>query len=377
MFVVIAALIVVGAVVWLLFVFHRRWQQLAWPTLTPISDLPSVTVIVPARNEAAGIARCLGSLQRQHYPRDRLNVIVIDDHSTDGTAAIVTQIAKHDPRVQLIASAPLPPGWTGKSHACWQGAQAADRPWLLFVDADTIAEPNLIVQAVALADQTAIPCLSLYPRQQLGSFWERVIMPLTILSFLIANDLRRTRDPRSPDAAAMGQCILVRRVAYLAVGGHAAVRGAMLEDIALARLFKRHHLHCDLRSGEGLITTRMYTNLQEIWRGIAKNAVDGAGSTGRATLGGVAIVALAVLPFMLFVIAPTTANAILAGIVIVFGLVGYAIMLRRLSVPMWYAVTLPLGLFVCGLLLIDSAQRRATGRSRWKDRVFVPEDAQE
>jgi chlorobactene glucosyltransferase len=372
----IAALIAGGAV-WLLFVAHRRWQQLAWPPVAPLTTLPTVSVVIPARNEAATIARSVQSLLAQQYPPDLLDIIVIDDHSTDATTSIVGRIAKHDPRVQVITSAPLPRGWTGKSHACWQGANAATGEWLLFVDADTVASPTLITHAVALADNNTIDCLSLYPRQELGGFWERVIMPITILAFLIGNDLRHTRDPRSIAAVAIGQCILVRRAAYLAIHGHAAVRSAMLEDIALARLFKRHHLHCDLRSGDRLIATRMYTSLGAIWQGITKNAVDGAGSVGQALLAGAAIIALALFPLSPIAVMPNTANVIPASIAIGVGLLSYAIMLRRLHVPMWYAITLPLGLFACGLLLIDSGRRRATGRSVWKDRVFAPDDARE
>ncbi len=143
---------------------------------------PSLNVVLPVRNEATNIERCLAGLMAQTYPSERLNILVVDDNSTDETAALVRRVAESDPRVRLMEAGPLPSGWTGKSHACWRGALAGQSEWLCFVDADTVAAPALLSTALALAQDRAIDLLSLFPFVELDSFWERLIFPAGLLA---------------------------------------------------------------------------------------------------------------------------------------------------------------------------------------------------
>ncbi len=253
---------------------YRHYEMLPAQPWPPGRGAPPVSVIIPARNEAHNIGPCLRSLLAQDYPC--FEAIVVDDNSTDDTAKIVRSF-QSDPRVRLLSSKPLASGWTGKSHACWQGALAASGEWLCFVDADTLACPALLSTAVQAMGSRQLDLLSLEPFQDLGSFWERLIIPAGFFLLAFYHDLRRVNKPTSPEAAANGQFILVRRNAYDAICGHAAVRAEICEDSALARLMKRSGKRIALLGAETLIHTRMYTGLKTLWQGLSKNVVEMVG----------------------------------------------------------------------------------------------------
>lgn len=229
---------------------------------------PLVSVLIPARNEAGTIRACVESILAQTYPH--LEVIVADDRSTDGTAAIVADLARRDPRLRLVSVTELPDGWTGKTHALWQAAQQARGPFLLFVDADTLQEPENLAICMhrLLADQ--IDLLSLLPRMRNESFWEHVVQPLAGICLMVWFPLHRVNDPGHRAAFANGQYILIRRKTYEAVGGHQAVRGELLEDIALARRVKQAGGRLLVASATEISSTRMYTSLAEMIRGWAR-----------------------------------------------------------------------------------------------------------
>ncbi len=224
-----------GGVAWLLWRAVRQFglYQTLRPAPAGQDDLPDLAVIVPARNEAARIGRCLRGLLAQDYPTERLRIIVVDDNSTDGTAALVGRIAAEDARVVLIHGRPPPPGWAGKPHACAQGADAAGAGRLCFLDADTVPRPALMRTAVLAARERGIDLLSLEPFQELGGFAERLIIPSGMFLIAFTQDPSRVNDPTLPDATANGQFLLFRREAYEAVGGFAAVRDEICEDRAL------------------------------------------------------------------------------------------------------------------------------------------------
>jgi chlorobactene glucosyltransferase len=236
----------------------------------PTQRAPEVAVIVPARDEAANIGRCLQSLLQQSYPRARLRIVVVDDHSTDATLAIATSLAERHPQLRVLRSPPLPPRWVGKAHACWIGAQAvgADAPWLCFIDADVWGEPDLMASAVAAVTAERFDLLSLAPRQQLQSFAERLTMPCGLYLLAFYQDLHVVQARDGPEATATGRFILVRRSFYDAIGGHAAVHGAISEDLMLARLLKRAGGHALLQDGRRLLSTRMYTGWSSLWIGV-------------------------------------------------------------------------------------------------------------
>jgi chlorobactene glucosyltransferase len=371
-------------VIWL--ILRANSQRGLLPRLSATAPLlpdaaPHITVIIPARDEAANIGRCVRSLLAQHYPTERLNVLVVDDHSADDTAAIVRAIAASHPLVSLISSPALPPRWTGKSHACWIGARAArpESQWLCFLDADVWGEPPLLSSAVRAAAAQKLDLLSLAPRQQLGSFAERLMLPcgLILLSFL--QDLREVQGRSSSAVTATGQFMLIRRDAYEAVGGHAAVSDVICEDLEVARLLKQSGRAVLLMAGDGMIATRMYTGWRTLWPGFAKNLVDTLGGT-RATLifTPLAVVlawAAIAIPIIDAVAcwqgAPGAWLALalaLTGSAAAFGL--HIAATSYFRIPFWYGLLFPLGYTLGAAMAFDSVRRRLTGRVTWKGRIY-------
>jgi len=270
---------VLAIVAWLILRAFRQRALLrpVLPVAPPAgASAPDIAVIVPARNEAANIEQCLRCLIGQSYPADHLRIVVVDDGSADATAAIAAALAARHRQLSVLASPPLPPEWVGKSHACWIGARATspETEWLCFLDADVRAEPPLLASAVAAASSGALDLLSLAPRQELKSFAERLVMPCGLYLLAFCQNLRKVQSAAGSDATATGQFMLLRRRDYFALGGHAAVRREICEDLALARLFKRSGRKVLLRDGSRLLSTRMYTGWGTLWPGIAKNLVE-------------------------------------------------------------------------------------------------------
>ena len=344
-------------------------------------DVPEVAVIVPARDEEANIGHCLHSLLTQDYPPSRLRVLVVDDQSSDSTAAIVRGFCARDPRIVLIASPPLPARWTGKSHACWIGACSvpATTQWLCFIDADVTLARSALSSAVHAALARRLDLLSLMPRQELRSFAERLILPcgLILLSFL--QDLRQSQARSGNEVAATGQFMLVRGDAYQAVGGHAAVCSAICEDLEFARRLKQSHRIVLLMAGDDVLLTRMYTGWRTLWPGLAKNLVDTLGGPAATVVVALAAVILAWAAFIVPLIdlagwlrgddgALSALLVALVGSGAAFGLHLAATFYFR--VPFWYGLVFPLGYTVGGLMAIDSVRRRLSGRVSWKGRIY-------
>ena len=277
---------------------------------------PVVSVIVPARNEEACLARCLESLVGQ--TAIDFEIIVVDDASTDRTAEIArsfmspgedargattcgatslpTRPSNLDsgatspatrannldsgaagvparPRVTVISAPPLPENWTGKNNAMSAGAKVAytKAKWLLFTDADTVHKPGSLARAVAEAEQNGAALLSYSPEQEVCSFWERAVMPVIFAELAATYPSKKVNDPASPIAAANGQYLLISREAYDAVGGHATIANDLLEDVAMARLVKSAGRKIFFRYGGDAVRTRMYRNWPQMKEGWTKN----------------------------------------------------------------------------------------------------------
>jgi chlorobactene glucosyltransferase len=344
-------------------------------------DALRITVIIPARDEETNIAHCLESVLAQDYPQDRVGVLVVDDHSVDSTAAIVRSLGERHPRITLIDSPPLPPRWVGKSHACWIGARTAApaTQWLCFIDADVTVARGALSSAVHSALTQRLDLLSLMPHQELRSFAERLILPcgLILLSFL--QDLRQSQARSGNDVAATGQFMLVRRDAYEAVGGHAAVCTAICEDLEFARRLKQSGRSVLLMGGDDLLSTRMYTGWRTLWPGLAKNLVDTLG--GPAATLAVALAAV-ILAWAAFVVPLADlaswlrgADGALSALLVALAGSGAAIGLHLAAtfyfrIPFWYGLVFPLGYTLGALIAIDSVRRRLSGRVSWKGRIY-------
>jgi chlorobactene glucosyltransferase len=374
--------VLLGLIAWRARAFFAALESVGYAP--PNGETGRVSVVIPARNEAENIGRCLRSVLAQ--PQPDLQVVVVDDNSTDATPAIVAEVARTDRRVELVRGASLPEGWTGKNFALAQAASHAHGDWLLFMDADTWLEPGAIQAAVAHAEERRLGLLSLVPAQQLAGFWERVVQPMVLLVIALLLPMRAIGDRRRPDAAyANGQFLLVRRAVYEKVGGHESLRGAVVEDSALARAVKAAGFGVQLADGRALVHIRMYRNLRELWEGWSKNSFLSAGGRLR-NIGLVvaAIAAVTIVPFALLLLGLvelTSGWGAGSGTALTTGIAGLQATLvwylawradRELDVPGAYALTVPLGAALFSALLCYSAYRVVSGRGvSWKGRVYL------
>ncbi len=350
------------------------------PVIAPAPDGADVAVIIPARDEEANIGRCLQSLIQQTYPTAQTRIVMIDDQSRDRTFAIAAALAQRCKRLTVLRSQRLPPHWTGKSHACWLGAQAAPASeWLCFLDADVWAEPALLASAIAHARSADLDLVSIVPRQELKSFAERLIMPCGFYLLAFCQDLRRVQSRDAADVTATGQCMLVRRVAYDAIGGHAAVRAAICEDLELALRIKRWRKRVQLVDGSRLVSTRMYRDWPELWIGLSKNLVDMLHGPQRTLLIAMAAVVLAWAAYLIpladaagcAAATPGGCLALWPGALASAAAVGLHVAgAGYFGIPLWYGLLFPLGYTGGALIALDSVRRRRLGRVRWKGRTY-------
>ena len=235
-----------------------------------------VSAIIPARNEEASIARAVESVAAQP---EIAEIIVVDDQSTDRTGAILAELAKRIPKLKILHTRALPPGWVGKNYAVALGADAAQGEWLLFTDADTCHMPGSTRRALADAVDHNAVLVSYSPEQELGSFWERALVPFVYFRLSAKFSFARVNNPKLPDAAANGQFLLILRDVYQKVGGHAAIAGEVLEDVALARRVKQAGYQIYFAAPIGTVRTRMYRSFPALWEGWTKNLYPLMGGT--------------------------------------------------------------------------------------------------
>lgn len=329
---------------------------------------PAVSVIVPARNEEECLGRCLESVVAQQGVG--FEVLVVDDGSSDRTRAIAESFSQ----TQVIDAGALPLDWTGKNHAAWQGAQRARGGWLLFTDADTVHEPGSLAAAVAEAEQHGAAMLSYSPRQEVESFWEKALMPVVFAELARTYPPSRVCDPRSPVAAANGQYLMISRKAYDAVGGHRAVAGTLLEDVAIARRAKESGRVLRFRYGGEAVRTRMYRSFAQMWEGWTKNL---------ALLfeHPVGLAAAQLLKFLtiagggaLALIALTLGDTSLAAVALLVAAVAWGLFLLRIRPAHFGAMENALALFglplFAVLLLHSQRHHRTRGSVQWKGRTY-------
>lgn len=268
----------------------------------PRGGPPAVSVLIPARDEEDVIGAAVRSVLAN---RDvELEVVVLDDGSRDATAAIVGEIAAADPRVRLESAPPLPAGWCGKQHACAVLAEHARHPVRVFLDADVRLAPDALGRIAAFLDASGAGLVSGFPRQETGTWAEKLLIPLihfVLLGFLPLGWMRRSRRPSF--GAACGQLVAVRADAYEEVGGHRAIRASLHDGLRLPRLFRRHGWRTDLFDATHLAVCRMYRDAREVFAGLAKNAHEGMGSPGSILIWTLLLGVGQVLPFVLVVLA--------------------------------------------------------------------------
>lgn len=352
------------------------------PAVAPPKQQPKISVIVPARNEAKNIRRCVEALLEQTYPNYEL--IVLDDRSTDATPQILDQISGslQTERLRVLEGQDLPPGWAGKPFALAQASQQAQGEWLCFVDADTFAQPRLLSSTLAKAQAERADMFTILTDQILGSFWEKAVLPLVFTALSVGFPSQRVNDPEKPDAIANGQFILIRKEVYQSVGGHAAVRDRIAEDRALADLVKSRGYRLIVADGRAVARTRMYTSFPEIWEGWTKNIFLGMqGRLGLLLFGALtALLAALFLPAWLLVgmVWFLLSWKLVVGIVMLEAVLvwGYLLWLRLQAARAFhisglYALTLPLGSLIFAAMMFASAYKVLSGQGvTWKGRKY-------
>lgn len=342
----------------------------------PRPNGPTLSVIIPARNEALNIERCLRSLLAAAYAP--LEIIVVDDHSTDDTAEIVRRIAAAPEvrkRVRLVQGVELPPGWFGKQWALVQGYRIATGDLVLFVDADTKHEPELIARAVTALRTEHVDLISVIPRQEMETFWERLVQPHMFFALQARiGDLRQVNRTRTVwNAIANGQFILTTQVAYEAVGTHAAVRDSVAEDVMLAQAYVRGGRDIFLLHAQDFMATRMYRSLSEIVGGWSKNLALGAPLMAPP----VAIVRR-LLPYLMWLpvlvwIGPPLAWLVwrwdFTMIAMAASLWTWLEIYRREQAPWWYALLYPIGAGIVAYIMLRSAWRGGR-KVEWRGRLY-------
>lgn len=355
-----AALVAAGSALAAAGTLHAAWnlRRLRVPPHDPPPVAERVALLLPVRDEAHRVEPCLQSLLAQEGLRD-VEVVVLDDGSTDGTADLVRRVAGDDPRFRLVAGDPLPAGWWGKPWACHQLAAAVpDATVLVFVDADVVLAPHAVAASVATLRWAALDLVSPYPRQLAVTLPERLVQPLLQWSWLTTLPLGAAeRSPRPSLAAANGQLMVVDSAAYRRAGGHEAVRAEMLEDIGLLRAVKRTGGRGTVVDGTDVAACRMYAGWGPLRDGYAKSLWSAFGSPA----GAAGVVGLLGLAYVLPPVAALRGSRVgLAGLAA--GVAGRVLVGRRVRARVWPdALAHPLSVAAFGWLTAESVRRHRRG----------------
>ena len=349
-----------------------------------LESFPKVSIIVAARNEEEALPAALESLLALDYPD--FEVVLVDDDSRDRTGPIADEWAAKPAardRLKVLHNHQLPPQWHGKVHALHLAASAASGEWILATDADMVLHPSILRVAMSCALERGVQFLSIIPELELGSFWEKVVLPG--FSFLITSlfPVHLVNDPTSSRALAAGAFILMKREDLFALGGYARLRNVLIEDLRLAELFKRHGRRIYLAASRGLLHTRMYTSGAEIFEGLSRTAFEGSGFSVRKMLGAMFLAnLLAVFPWITLLtglfgawklhgavshdpfLLVSVVACLLASLI-------YLPFILHSHVPSLYVFTLPLATLFYSCVSIYSTLTSRVGRGvSWKNRRY-------
>ena len=353
----------------------------------PPSDPPLISVCIPARNEERNIRRCVEAVLDQDYPN--LEVIILDDRSTDSTSGILASIrdaldatTRSAAKLHIISGSDLPAGWAGKPHALHQASASARGEWLCFIDADTFLASDALSSCYTKALETDADMFTIMTFQILGSFWERTVMPLVMTALSAGFSPRKVNDPNTKDAIANGQFIMIKRSVYDAIGGHESVKDSIVEDKAISEQVKWNGHRLVVADGRRVAKTRMYTSLPEMWEGWTKNIYLGLRDrAGLLWLGAfLAFVASVFLPFwpLLGLIWYLESGGWMAVTVVLesFLLWAYLLIARariasEMKISPLFALTTPLGAGIFGAMMLTSAWRVVSRKGvTWKGRTY-------
>lgn len=332
-----------------------------------MSSEPRISAIIPARNEEASIETAILSIAAQPEIGE---IIVVNDHSTDRTADRVRALTAQVPQLRLLEAGPLPYSWVGKNYALDLGAAQAAGGWLLFTDADTQHLPASATLALADTRAAGAALVSYSPEQETPTWWERSLIPFVYTRLAQHFSFAEVNDPHSTAAAANGQYLLIRRDAYDSVGGHRAVSGEVLEDVALARRVKQagHTIH--FAAGHRIARVRMYRSFGAMWQGWTKNLYPLVGGSAGSALRELLSV-LPWIPFILLALASVHRAFAALGLLLLAGRhAAYLALLRRSRIPASRILYYVPAVLLYSAVLLVSAWRYMRGTVVWKGREY-------
>lgn len=356
----------------------RAFRPAPWPSAG--GRPPRVSVLVPARNEEGAIGRlCRDVLASEGVD---LELLILDDSSDDRTGEIVAEIVAVDPRVRLVPGKPLPAGWCGKQHACWQLARAAGHDTLVFLDVDVEPRPDAVARVVAFLEASNAALVSGFPQQATACFLDWLLLPLIHFILLGFLPIARSRQDASPGmAAGCGQLFATRRADYERAGGHEAIRASLHDGVKLPRAYRRAGLRTDIFDATDLASCRMYARNAEVWRGLSKNATEGIGAPATIVPFTLLLAGGQILPFVLVAWGLATGwqgwpgwampVAIAAAILALLPRLVEAVRFRQ---SLLSAVAQPLAVAVFLAIQWTAIVRKALGmQTSWRGRPLVPQ----
>ncbi len=359
-----------------------EWNRSVYRKFTdkPLAAYPSVSVLIPCRNEARNIENCVASLMAQDYPGE-FEVVVFDDESDDGTDGILKNLAARHKRLRVIRGGPLAAGWTGKNRGCHELSLAAKGEWILFIDADTVHEPPMLRRAVATAVHEGADLVSTFPRQKLHSIGDELLVPLmffVLMTYLPMYFVSKRTWPRGSFHAACGQYLLFSKATYTAVGGHAGLKDKISEAGILAAGVKKLGKKIALRDGSDWVSCAMYRGFRETWSGFSRSVF--------ATMGGSAGTALFFIAFQTFLYLVPYVTLILAlrpghgsaeGVLTALGAIAIPIWIRfrihrKIGMPLKLIGLHAVSVVLYNVIIVNSfLQYRVRKSTSWKNRNYA------
>ena len=372
-----------GGIVIIYWLHNQYHLDVVVKPVPPPQDPPLISICIPARNEERNIRACVESVLKQNFPT--FEVIVLDDRSTDATPGILRELSDQNKKLKVIHGSDLPAGWAGKPHALYQASAVARGEWLCFIDADTFLSSETLSSCYAKAVETKADMFTIMTFQVLETFWEKTVMPLVMTALSVGFSPRKVNDPKTKDAIANGQFILIKRLVYDAIGGHESVKGSIVEDKAISERVKWNGHRLIVADGREAAKTRMYTSLPEMWEGWTKNIYLGlSDQPGLMALGVfgafLAVVAALFLPLWPLLAAYwfTRGGGWQAAAIFIEALVLWAYLINvrakasaKMKISSWYALTTPLGAGVFAAMMFTSAWKVLSRKGvTWKGRTY-------
>lgn len=342
-----------------------------------MSEFPSLSVIIPARNEELNIRRCLESLAKVEYPN--MEIIVVDDNSTDRTWEIITERAKDDNRIKAIKAGKLPQGWLGKLNALHRGISQATGEWLLMLDADVNLNNKAPEAAISYCLKNELDMISILLNPSLNDFWARTIMTIVFGSSSLALLLRKSNNPSKEFALASGGFILIKTSSYKAIGGYEAIKGFRTDDVKLAKLAKANGLKYRFLISQGIGSQFWYSKFLQTWRGWSRSIFAGMEfALGEAVQSIIRLFIANVLPsiILIYQLIKLFSGGNYWLLMLLIALAQTLVLLtywfysnNKLGIKAWYSLFYPLGAFVFICIIINSIFQRVFGKAViWRER---------